>query len=208
VFPVDTSIPILLLPWFCLRGGGVPNLGIRFSKALVGEQSVATPQAARCWARPPCRHFKTQSCHCLGSGNELPLFGSQCSLESLEGQRVWMRQCCSYVQVMRLCSRLYVDGCREALRNPTAPSPVCQRVAGTAIRQKREEPIRPIQRQVGDELLHGPAEENHVHRFLHPAHTLDETRVRFPVLPRHLEFLPHELRDCSNNAAPRSVSRS
>jgi hypothetical protein len=82
-----------LLPWFCLRGGGVPNLGIRFSKALVGEQSVATPQAARCWARPPCRHFKTQSCCCLGSANELPLFGSQCSLESLEDSECGCRQC-------------------------------------------------------------------------------------------------------------------
>ena len=27
-----------------------------------GQQSVATPQAARRWARPPCRLFKNQSC--------------------------------------------------------------------------------------------------------------------------------------------------
>jgi hypothetical protein len=31
------------------------------------QQSVATPQAARGWARPPCRHFKSQSCCCVGS---------------------------------------------------------------------------------------------------------------------------------------------
>jgi hypothetical protein len=29
-------------------------------------QSVATPQAARRWAHPPCGHFKIQSCSCLG----------------------------------------------------------------------------------------------------------------------------------------------
>jgi hypothetical protein len=32
-----------------------------------GEQSVASPQAARGWSHPPCRHFKNQSCCCLGS---------------------------------------------------------------------------------------------------------------------------------------------
>jgi hypothetical protein len=31
------------------------------------QQSVATPQAAREWARPPCRPFKIQSWLCLGS---------------------------------------------------------------------------------------------------------------------------------------------
>ena len=30
------------------------------------QQSVATPQAARGWARPASRHFKIQSCNALG----------------------------------------------------------------------------------------------------------------------------------------------
>jgi hypothetical protein len=30
------------------------------------QQSVATPQAASGWARPPCSHIKNQSCRCLG----------------------------------------------------------------------------------------------------------------------------------------------
>jgi hypothetical protein len=34
------------------------------------QQSVATPQAARGCARPPCGHFKIQSCCCLGSSLE------------------------------------------------------------------------------------------------------------------------------------------
>ena len=34
--------------------------------APVERQSVATPQAARGRACPPCRHFKIQSCCCLG----------------------------------------------------------------------------------------------------------------------------------------------
>jgi hypothetical protein len=34
------------------------------------RESVATPQAAREWAHPPCRHFKNLSCCCLGSGFE------------------------------------------------------------------------------------------------------------------------------------------
>jgi hypothetical protein len=42
-----------------------------------GEQSVATPQAVRGWARPLCRHFKIQSCCCLGGfpNPRLPYFG-------------------------------------------------------------------------------------------------------------------------------------
>jgi hypothetical protein len=38
------------------------------------QRSVATPQAARGWARPPCRHFKIQSCCCLGSALEVAAF--------------------------------------------------------------------------------------------------------------------------------------
>jgi hypothetical protein len=36
---------------------------------LESRQSVATPQAVRRWARPPCRHIKIQYCCCLGSGS-------------------------------------------------------------------------------------------------------------------------------------------
>jgi hypothetical protein len=35
------------------------------------QQSVATPQSARGWTRPPCRHFNIQSCCCLGSAFEV-----------------------------------------------------------------------------------------------------------------------------------------
>jgi hypothetical protein len=31
-------------------------------KVSRGRQSIATPQAARGWAHPSCRHFKNQSC--------------------------------------------------------------------------------------------------------------------------------------------------
>ena len=51
--------PILLLPRLCFRGGGFPTFR---SPTLVEQQSVATPQATRGWARPPCRHFKIQYC--------------------------------------------------------------------------------------------------------------------------------------------------
>jgi hypothetical protein len=37
-----------------------------FRTLTLGE-GVATPQAARGWAHPPCRRFKIQSCCCLGS---------------------------------------------------------------------------------------------------------------------------------------------
>ena len=35
------------------------------------QQSIATPQVARGRSRPPCRHFKTQSCSCLSSAFEV-----------------------------------------------------------------------------------------------------------------------------------------
>ena len=43
--------------------GGVPN-----------QWSVATPQAASGWARPPCRLFKIQSCERLGCAFEAAAF--------------------------------------------------------------------------------------------------------------------------------------
>jgi hypothetical protein len=39
-----------------------PGFGFRFPAGGLKQQSVATPQAARGWAYPPCRHFKIQSC--------------------------------------------------------------------------------------------------------------------------------------------------
>ena len=55
-----------------LRG----NAGeVRLSKGFSrGQQSVATPQAARGWAHSPCRHFNIQSCCCLGSAFEVKAF--------------------------------------------------------------------------------------------------------------------------------------
>jgi hypothetical protein len=61
---------VLKLRLPCPRLRHVPRLPVlpqpaRAAPALsvCGEQqSVATPQAARGWARPPCRHFKIQSC--------------------------------------------------------------------------------------------------------------------------------------------------
>jgi hypothetical protein len=37
------------------------NPGVGFQQLPGEQQRVATPQVARGWARPPCRHFKTQS---------------------------------------------------------------------------------------------------------------------------------------------------
>jgi hypothetical protein len=54
------------------------ELGFRCPAASSGEQqSMATPQAARGQARPPCSHFKIQSCFCLGSAFELVGFQNQ-----------------------------------------------------------------------------------------------------------------------------------
>jgi hypothetical protein len=48
----------IVLPWVCFRGGGFPKPRWGFQQRH--------PEAARGWARPPCRHFKNQSCCCLG----------------------------------------------------------------------------------------------------------------------------------------------
>jgi hypothetical protein len=54
------------------------------SVSSVESSSVATPQTARGWARPPCTHFNIQSCCCLGSASEVAafqtLFGSPHSI--------------------------------------------------------------------------------------------------------------------------------
>jgi hypothetical protein len=47
-----------------------PSLSLRRFSASE-QQSFATPQAAREWAHPPCRHFKNQSCCGLGSSFEV-----------------------------------------------------------------------------------------------------------------------------------------
>jgi hypothetical protein len=55
------------------------------SEQLSGEQeSVATPQVARGWARPPCRNFKIQSCCCLG-----PLSSALRFLQNERSNRRW-----------------------------------------------------------------------------------------------------------------------
>jgi hypothetical protein len=48
--------------------GSVPASPAGFRVRL---QSVATTQAARGWVIPRCRHFKNQSCFCLGSAFEV-----------------------------------------------------------------------------------------------------------------------------------------
>jgi hypothetical protein len=40
-------------------------------------ESVATPQAARGWTHPPCRHFKIQPCFCPGSAFEVAAIQTQ-----------------------------------------------------------------------------------------------------------------------------------
>jgi hypothetical protein len=53
---------MMLLPW------RLPKLKV--NRVPVEQQSVATPQAARGWARPSGRRFKNQSCSSLGSAFE------------------------------------------------------------------------------------------------------------------------------------------
>jgi hypothetical protein len=57
-----------------------PRLGFRFPAPCGEKQSVATSQAARGWARPPCRHFKIQSCFCVGSAFEEAAFQTRALL--------------------------------------------------------------------------------------------------------------------------------
>jgi WD40 repeat protein len=55
-----------VMAWDVTSGDIRCELGV--SSIAGGEQqSVASPQVARGWARSPCRHFKIQSCCCLGS---------------------------------------------------------------------------------------------------------------------------------------------
>jgi hypothetical protein len=56
------------------------------------QQSVATPQAARGWAHPPCSHSKIQSCCCLGPASELTTF--QTLGQGLTGERRKARRRC------------------------------------------------------------------------------------------------------------------
>ena len=74
-------IPLKLSkPKLFVTGELVPYASSWFPAAPV--ESVATPQVARGWARPPYRHFKIQSCCCLASAFELAVwnpwvFGNQ-----------------------------------------------------------------------------------------------------------------------------------
>ena len=45
--------------------------------APVEEQTVITAQAAKGGASPPCRHFKIQSCCCVGSAFDMSAFQTQ-----------------------------------------------------------------------------------------------------------------------------------
>jgi hypothetical protein len=51
------------------------------SSACGAQKSVASPQTARGWTRPPCRHFKVQSCCCPGSAF-VAAFQTPCSCTS------------------------------------------------------------------------------------------------------------------------------
>jgi hypothetical protein len=53
-----------------VRLSALTLLGLVSSSAGGEQQSVASLQAARGWSHPPCRHFKIQSCCCLGSAFE------------------------------------------------------------------------------------------------------------------------------------------
>ena len=59
-----------------------PSLGFSLPAAGGEQQTAATPQAARGWTPPPCRHFKIQSCCCLGSAFEVAAFQFQASPRS------------------------------------------------------------------------------------------------------------------------------
>jgi hypothetical protein len=48
------------------------NFCIAVPPARVEQQSVATPQAARGWTHPPCRHIKIQSCCVVVNFSEPP----------------------------------------------------------------------------------------------------------------------------------------
>ena len=47
--------------WILASAAGL-GLGLGLGFAFKLAERVATPQVARGWAHPPCRHFKIQSC--------------------------------------------------------------------------------------------------------------------------------------------------
>jgi hypothetical protein len=53
------------------------------------QQSVAIPQAAKGRARPPCCHFKNQSCYCLRSAFEMAAFPTRCRCSGNGGGGSW-----------------------------------------------------------------------------------------------------------------------
>jgi hypothetical protein len=53
-----------------------PYAKVPISSSFSGEQEIVATQAARGWAPPPRRHFKNQSCFCLGSAFEEAAFHS------------------------------------------------------------------------------------------------------------------------------------
>jgi hypothetical protein len=86
--------------------------GVSVCSSAGGEQqSDATLQAARGWARPPCRHFKNQSLCCLGSASRRRLCTP--SNNRVQG-RVRSHQCMSLADECRgvrtqLGLRAYAD---------------------------------------------------------------------------------------------------
>jgi hypothetical protein len=91
---VSGAPPLQALKYPILRRGGFPNPTFSVSSSAGGEQSVATPHAARGWVRPPYRHIKIQSCFCPGSAFDVAAFQMEVSLHSVP---IALRLCALYV---------------------------------------------------------------------------------------------------------------
>jgi hypothetical protein len=77
VLTMAVSCPLVdqyfLVPYLPARKVRALVVRVRFQQRRCGgeQQSVATAQATREWARLPCRHFKNQSCFFPGSALEV-----------------------------------------------------------------------------------------------------------------------------------------
>jgi hypothetical protein len=74
-YRLETNNPedLAVLEQLCAMAGANELLK-NLHNVRVTPTCVATPQAARGWAHPPCRHFKNQSCCCLGCALEVAAF--------------------------------------------------------------------------------------------------------------------------------------
>ena len=70
----DTQLTNLASAWGVLWACDFSHRVSVASSASGEQQSVGTPQTARGWVRPPCEHFKIQSCCCLVSVFEVAAF--------------------------------------------------------------------------------------------------------------------------------------